>query len=476
VHGGKVRKSKAAGGGEELFAKLPEPKLPKLDFPHNILVTGVGGTGVVTIGAIIGMAAHLESKGCSVLDMTGLSQKGGAVLSHVRIARDPAQIHAVRVAAGEADSLIGCDLVVAAGTEAISRMRTGLTRAVVNSYETTVGDFTRNPDLQFPTSELRGSIIEAAGADATEFIDATGLATALMGDSIATNMFMLGYAWQKGLVPVSREAIERAIELNEVAVEANKRSFNWGRAAAVDPAAVERIARPAPAVPLRALSKSLDELVARRVEFLTAYQNAAYARRYEELVRKVQAAEGSRAPGQSGLAEAVARYAFKLMAYKDEYEVARLYTDGSFAKAISRQFEGDYTIEFNLAPPLIAERDPETGHLKKRKFGPWMMTAFRMLAGLKGLRGTAFDIFGRTPERRMERQLITDYFALVEEIVATLTPANHRIAVALASIPEHIRGFGHVKEAHLKTAKAREAELLAQYRAPTPAPFAQAAE
>jgi indolepyruvate ferredoxin oxidoreductase len=476
VHGGKVRKAKAASGGEELFAKLPEPVLPKLDLPHNILVTGVGGTGVVTIGAIIGMAAHLESKGCSVLDMTGLSQKGGAVLSHVRIARTPEAIHATRVAAGEADSLIGCDLVVAAGAEALSRMRAGLTRAVVNSYETTVGDFTRNPDLQFPTKELRDSIVESAGASAVEFIDGTGIATALMGDSIATNMFMLGYAWQKGLVPVSREAIERAIELNEVAIESNKRSFTWGRAAAVDPAAVERIARPAPAVPIRSLSQSLDEMVARRVEFLTAYQNAAYARRYEDLVRNVQAAEASRAPGQTGLAESVARYAFKLMAYKDEYEVARLYTDGSFAKAIGRQFEGDYTIEFNLAPPLIAERDPETGHLKKRKFGPWMMSAFRVLASLKGLRGTAFDIFGKTPERRMERQLIADYFALIGEIVGTLTPANHRIAVALASVPEHIRGFGHVKEAHLKTAKAREAELLAQYRAPTPAPFAQAAE
>jgi indolepyruvate ferredoxin oxidoreductase len=474
VHGGKVRKAKAASGGEALFANLPEPKLPTLNAPYNILVTGVGGTGVVTIGAIIGMAAHLESKGCSVLDMTGLSQKGGAVLSHVRIARAPEEIHATRVAAGEADALLGCDLVVAAATEAISRMRTGLTRAVVNSHETTVGDFTRNPDLQFPTSELRDAIVEATGK-AAEFVDATGLATALMGDSIATNMFMLGYAWQKGLVPVSREAIERAIELNEVAIESNKRSFNWGRAAAVDLAAVERAARPT-AVPIRALSQSLDETLARRVEFLTAYQNAAYARRYADLVRKVQAAEAARVPGQTGLAEAVARYAFKLMAYKDEYEVARLYTDGSFAKAISRQFEGDYTIEFNLAPPLIAERDPETGHLKKHKFGPWMMTAFRVLASLKGLRGTALDIFGRTPERRVERQLIVDYFALVEEIIATLTPANHRIAVALAAVPEHIRGYGHVKEAHLKTAKAREAELLAQFRAPTPAPFAQAAE
>ena len=476
VHGGKVRKSKAAGVDAGTFANLPEPKLPTLDAPYGILVTGVGGTGVVTIGALVGMAAHIEGKGCTVLDMTGLSQKGGAVLSHIRIAKTPEEIHAVRIAAGEANALIGCDLVVAAAAEATSRVRTGLTRAVVNSFETTVGDFTRKPDLQFPTSELRQSIIEAAGADATEFLDATGLATALMGDSIATNMFMLGYAWQKGMVPVSREAIERAIELNEVAVEANKRAFNWGRAAAVDIAAVERAALPAAPGPLRKLSKTLDEMITRRVEYLTAYQNAAYAKHYENLVRKVQAVEAERTPGQSGLAEAVARYAFKLMAYKDEYEVARLYTDGSFQQAIRRQFEGDYKLEFHLAPPAIAERDPDTGHLKKRSFGPWMMTAFRLLAKLKFLRGTAFDVFGRSAERRMERQLIVDYVRLIGEIMATLTPANHRIAVALASIPEHIRGFGHVKEAHLKTAKTREAELLAQYRAPTPAPFAQAAE
>ena len=230
-------------------------------------MTGVGGTGVVTIGALLGMAAHLEGKGCSVLDMTGLSQKGGAVLSHIRIAARPEELHAVRIAAGEADSLIGCDLVVAASAEAVSRLRGGLTRAVVNSFETTIGDFTRNPDLRIPDAELRGAIVEAAGADATDFVDATGLATALMGDSIATNLFMLGYAWQKGLVPVSREAIERAIELNEVAIESNKRSFSWGRVAAVDPAAVERAARPSAPIALRTAvaDAGRDRRPARRV-------------------------------------------------------------------------------------------------------------------------------------------------------------------------------------------------------------------
>ena len=476
VRGAKVRKSKATTGGTDLFASLPEPAIPGTATPYGILVTGVGGTGVVTIGALLGMAAHLEGKGVTVLDMTGLAQKGGAVLSHIRIADRPEDIHAVRVAAGEANVLLACDIVVAAGADAISRVRAGLTRAVVNNYETTTGAFTRNPDLQFPTAELREAIVEAAGAGATEFLDGTGLATALMGDSIATNMFMLGYAWQKGLVPVSRDAIERAIELNAVAVDANKRAFNWGRAAAVDLAAVERAARPAAPVSLRTLSRSLDETIARRVEFLTSYQNGAYAKRYQDLVRKVEAAETSRTPAHAGLTDAVARYAFKLMAYKDEYEVARLYTDGSFQAAMERQFESWDKIEFNLAPPMIAERDAETGHLKKRVFGPWMMTAFRLLAKLKGLRGTPLDVFGRTPERRMERQLIADYFALIDEILATLKPENHALAVQLAAIPEQIRGFGHVKDAHLKHAKAHEAELLRAYRSPSPAPVAQAAE
>jgi indolepyruvate ferredoxin oxidoreductase len=346
---------------------------------------------------------------------------------------------------------------------------------VINGYMQPVAAFVTNGDMDLGTESMMKAIRDAAGDEATSFVDGTGLATALLGDSIATNLFMLGYAWQKGLVPLSLEGLMRAIELNGVAVETSKRTFAWGRLAAHNLSAVQAAAKPTLRVEKPA-ARTLAEIAARRVELLTAYQDAAYAERYRTFVDKVAKAEKEKARGRSGLAEAVAKSLYKLMAYKDEYEVARLYTDGSFAKAISRQFEGDYTIEFNLAPPIIAERDPETGHLKKRKFGPWMMTAFRFLAGLKGLRGTALDIFGRTPERRMERQLIVDYFALIEEIVATLTPANHRIAVALAAVPEHIRGYGHVKETHLKTAKAREAELLAQYRAPTPAPFAQAAE
>ncbi len=474
VHGGKVRKLRSAARGDGPFADLPAPRLPALDAPYNIVVTGVGGTGVVTIGALLGMAAHIEGKGVTVLDMTGLAQKGGAVLSHIRLARKPEELHAVRIAAGEANLVLGCDLVVAAGAEANSRMRPGLTRAIVNRHETTTGDFTRKPDLHFPASELERIIVEAVGDRAADFLDATALATALMGDSIATNLFMLGYAWQKGLVPVSTEAILQAIELNAVSVDANKRAFAWGRLAAHDLAAVERAAKPTMVPTLRPQARTLDDIVARRVELLTAYQNAAYSRRYEALVRRVQAVEAERAKGLAGLAEAVARYYAKLLAYKDEYEVARLYTAPAFRQALERQFEGDYTLEFNLAPPLMAARDPDTGQLLKRSFGPWMMKAFGVLARLKGLRGTPFDIFGHSAERRLERQLIIDYEKLVEELLSGLTAANHALAVELASLPEHIRGFGHVKDAHLEGVRAREAELLARWR--RPAPTAQAAE
>ncbi|GIK98753.1 MAG: indolepyruvate ferredoxin oxidoreductase [Alphaproteobacteria bacterium] len=466
VHGGALRKRRPAEIGVAAET-LPEPVLPDLDEPYGMLVTGVGGTGVVTIGALIGMAAHLEGKGCSVLDMTGLAQKGGSVFSHVRIAQRPEDIHAVRLAAGGAHLLLGCDLVVAASFDALAKLERGRSRAIVNSHETTVGDFTRQPDLEFPTAKLARAILDAAGEPATEFLDATRIATTLMGDSIATNPFMLGYAYQKGLVPVSADALERAIELNGVAVEANKRAFLWGRRAAHDLSSVEAaVRRAAPEPASHDIARDLDEIVARRSVYLTAYQDAAYADRYRALVERVRRAEAEQAKGRTGLAEAVARSYFKLLAYKDEYEVARLYTDGEFRRRLEEQFEGDYRIEFNLAPPLLAQRDPATGHLRKRSFGPWMMSAFRLLARLKGLRGTAFDPFGRTAERRTERRLIGEYEALVEELIAGLDGDNHALAVEIAAIPQSVRGFGHVKEASIAAAKAREAELVAAFRRP----------
>ncbi len=419
------------------------------------------------------MAAHIEGKGVSVLDMTGLAQKGGAVFSHVRIANRPEDIHAVRIAAGDADLLIGCDIVVAASPDGLSKLRKGKSSAVVNAHETITGAFTRNPDLVFPSDDLRGLIVEATGADAADFIDATRIATALLGDSIATNLFMLGFAYQKGLVPVSGAAIDRAIELNGVAVAFNREAFLWGRRAAHRRAEVEREAAPREPVAAEALSSSIDEAVSRRVAFLTQYQNAAYAARYADRVKRVEQAERAVAANvpkgsRGALTDAVARGLFKLMAYKDEYEVARLYTDGEFKKQLHQQFEGDFRLEFHLAPPLLAERDPRTGHMKKRAYGAWMMGAFGVLAKLKMLRGTALDVFGYSAERRTERRLIGEYETLVDELVAGLTPENHAFAVALARLPEHIRGYGHIKEANHAAAKAEEARLIALFRAPPP--------
>jgi indolepyruvate ferredoxin oxidoreductase len=457
-------------------ADLPAPKLPDLAQPYNILVTGIGGTGVITIGAIVGMAAHLESRGCSILDMTGLSQKGGAVFSHIRLGATPEDLHSVRIADGEAHLLLGCDLVVAAGDESVSKLAPGHAKAVVNTHEIVTGAFTRNADFRLPVAELKASLEKAVGAAGLDMVDATRLATALLGDSIATNLFLLGFAWQKGLVPVSAEALEKAIALNEVSIAMNTAAFRWGRLAAHDRAAIDKAldgkASVVTALPPRAHTP--DEIIARRVEFLTKYQDAAYALRYEDRVRRVAAAEAAKAPGQTGLAEAAARCLFKLMAYKDEYEVARLYADPAFMNAVRAQFEGDYRLGFNLAPPAIAERDPLTGHLKKRTFGSWMLPAFRILAKLKFLRGTPLDLFGRTEERRTERRLIGEYETLLAELEAGLNAGNHPLAVELASLPEQIRGFGHVKEANLKKVKAREAELLACWRSPAPA--SQAAE
>ncbi len=468
VVGGTLRKSRAAkqATGEDALPLPPEPKLPELNRPYGILVTGIGGTGVVTIGALLGVAAHLEGKACNVLDQTGLAQKGGAVVSHVRIAPAPEDLHAVRIAGGGARLVLGCDLVVAAGGEVLSKIKPGVTAAVVNRAEAMTGAFTHQPDFRFPADELLGVIGDAVGGAPMHVVDASALAMALFGDSIATNLFMVGYAYQHGLIPVSGEAIERAIEANGVAVEMNTQAFQWGRRAAHDLSAVEHVVALASEVPAehRRQAESLDEAIERRARDLAAYQNEAYAARYRNLLASVREAEAS--IGGDALSRAVARYLYKLMAYKDEYEVARLYTDGEFLRHIRAQFDGDIQLRFHLAPPLVADRDPETGHLVKRTYGPWMMRAFRLMAKLKGLRGTRWDVFGRTAERRTERQLIADYEATVAALISGLAPHNHDLAVEIASIPEDIRGFGHVKERHLQAAKVREAGLMDAFRRP----------
>ncbi|WP_411849430.1 indolepyruvate ferredoxin oxidoreductase family protein [Stenotrophomonas sp. LGBM10] len=520
VHGGKPRKG-ARSERSDLLATLPAPTFrTTLEQPWNILITGVGGTGVVTIGALLGMAGHLEGKGASVLDQTGLAQKGGAVTTHIRIARTPEDIHAVRIAAGEADLVVGCDMVVVNDYWALSKVRAERSQVVLNTYEAMPGTFTTRPDMQFPAADIIAGIRVALGGREPLLLDATQLATALLGDAIAANLFILGFAWQQGLVPISFDALMRAVELNGAAIEMNKQAFAWGRLAAVDPQAVQQAAglvrnghtdaerTPGPLhdlppgewegnewganaaprntgderelrglpghggsadvafLPLddERLSRSLDELIERRVRFLTDYQDSAYAARYRALVEKVRAVEWDKA-GSTALTETVARYYFKLMAYKDEYEVARLYTSGEFQRRLQQQFEGDFDVRFHLAPPLFAKKDDQ-GRLIKKEYGPWMFKAFGLLARLKFLRGGTFDVFGRTAERRGERQLIADYEQTVGLLLDGLSDDRVALAVEIASIPEHIRGYGHVKEAHLHTAKAREAALLAQWRNP----------
>ena len=466
VEGGSLRKPKPAAAKSADATALPAPVLPSYDKTWGLYVTGVGGTGVVTIGGVLGMAAHLEGKGVGIIDMAGLAQKGGAVYSHIRIANNPEDIHAIRLAAGGADLVLGGDIVVAGNKKVLAAVKHGATRMIINTAEFLPGDFARNADFSLPTERLKRAIVAAAGSDGVSFIDATRLATALLGNSIAGNIFMVGYAWQKGTIPLAAASIEKAIEMNGQAVAMNQAAFRWGRRAALDFAVVEKqMPTPASTDENRRLSQALDEMIERRVAFLTDYQNAAYARRYRDLVARARAAESEKAKGRTGFAEAVARNLFKLMSYKDEYEVARLFTDGTFQKQIDSTFEpGMMRFEFHLAPPLLARVDQTTGEARKMSFGPWLMRAFGLLKHFKVLRGTPFDPFGYTAERRTERQLVADYEALLGEIFAKLNSDNHPLAVGLAVIPEKIRGFGHVKARHLKTAKADEAALLEQFR------------
>ena len=475
VHGAKPKRREGVLEGRAL-PDVPPPQLLDLARPYGILVTGIGGTGVITIGGILGMAAYLDGKGAGVIDMSGLAQKGGPVHSHVRIAARPEDIHAIRVAAGGADLVLGGDIVVTGTKTVLAAVKPG-THMVVNLAEFLPGEFTRDADFTLPSKRIERAIIDAAGQENSHFVDATRLTSGLFGNSIGANIFLLGYAYQVGAIPLSAEAIEKAIALNGEAVGMNLAAFRWGRVAAVDQAAVEALLRPSSELggDSQRFSASFDEMVARRVQYLTDYQDAAYAARYARWVKQAKAAEAAQTPGKCGLAEAVARYLFKLMAYKDEYEVARLYADPSFMQQVKAEFDGDLRFEFHLAPPLFAPRDRTTGLPRKLTFGPWMLPMFKMLAKLKFLRGTAFDPFGYTQERRTERKLVGDYEAMLDEILQKLAAGNHHLTVGLAAIPEKIRGFGHVKMRHLAGAKADEAALLDQFRAGSPS-FLKAAE
>ncbi len=461
VLGGGLRKPKAADATQVVFDPLPEPSLPDISQrPWNTVVTGVGGTGVLTITALVAMAAHIEGKGCATMNQTGLAQKFGAVVSHVRVGHQQDDILAVRIPAGEADLLLGCDLVVTTTYEAMGKAAHGRTHAVINDAEVPTASFILNPDAKFPTGAMKDRVLSEVGDSDCHFLDSTRIATALLGDSIASNLFLLGYAWQRGLVPVSSTALEQAIELNGVAAEFNKKAFLYGRRYAHNPAQVLALLPEAKRLPLL----STDELIEDRAGRLVEYQDEAYADRYRRVATMVRDAD-PRADEAESLTASVARALYKLMAYKDEYEVARLYSSPNFLAAIEDQFEGDYSLRFNLAPPLWSKRDPETGVPRKQEFGAWMLTAFRLLAPLKRLRGTALDVFGYTAERRQERQDIADYEALLAEFLPRAKDANEAdtaLLQELFTLPLQLRGFGHVKDRNRAQLAVRRDALKAR--------------
>jgi indolepyruvate ferredoxin oxidoreductase len=463
VTGGRPRKkSGALSAGKDAFlgrvGALPLPSPHEWDGPWDLLVTGVGGTGVVTVGAVIAMAAHLEGKAASVLDFMGFAQKGGSVLSFVRLADVPERLNQVRIDTQQADAVLACDMVVAASPEALQTVRHGRTRIVTNVHEIPVAESLKNPDADLKTDALLAKMRFAAGDDRVETFDAQSLAEEFLGDTVTANILAMGYAWQRGLIPIGLPAMQRAIELNGVAVESNLLSFALGRLAAGNPAALREEAA------TKADDDTLEALIARGVNHLTGYQNAAWAQRFETAVRRAWQAEQACAGSDAALplTRAVARSLMKLMSYKDEYEVARLYTDGSFQRQLADQFEGDVKLEFHMAPPLFAR--PKNGQPpKKIALGPWMLPLMKLLAKGKALRGGAFDLFGHTKERRMERDLVTQFERRVDELLANLSADRLPSAIQIAALPMSMRGYGHVKIANVALARAREAELLHRF-------------
>jgi len=469
VNGGKLRKN-TIDDQSVIFDPLPEPLQPSLRQPWNVLVTGIGGTGVLTISSILAMAAHIEGKGCSTLNQTGLAQKFGAVVSHLRISHRQEDIHAVRIAAGDADLMLGCDLIVSDSDEALAKLHLKRSNVVINDYESSTADFIQNPDIEFPTAAMKQTIVDEVGEEKAAFINATEIASVLLGDPIGSNLFLAGYAYQKGLIPVSANAIEQAIELNNVAVDFNRQAFLWGRRAAHNLASVKKAANidihlDSPfAANTHGTVKTLDESIAWRTHFLVKYQDQSYADQYARFVQRVRVRDTEvSANGDCDLTQAVANNLHKLMAYKDEYEVARLYSDGVFMKKLREQFEGEFTFKIHLAPPLFSKKDRVTGHLIKREYPQWTLKVFALLATLKGLRGTPWDIFGYSIERKNERAIIENYKRTIDKLLHDLTAENYEKAVEIASLPMLIRGYGHIKDASIEKVAVQEEALLKQF-------------
>ena len=455
LSGAKLRKSPTR---DLHLPDLPQPEIPEINGTFNMVVTGVGGTGVVTIGAILAMAARIDGKGAGMMEMAGLAQKGGAVHIHCRIGETPADISAIRVSVGEADAVIGGDLVVSAGAKTLGLMKNGKTKAVVNSHEIITGDFTRDTDFTLPSDRLALALQARLGQENVAFMDATELSRHLLGDSIYSNMMMFGAAWQNGMVPLSLAAIRQSIRLNGAGVEGNLRAFDLGRWAVLhsdDAAAL--LHGDAPEAP-----KTPEQKIAYRADHLAQFQNGSYAKRYTDFLKPIS---------DDALRGAVAQGYHKVLSYKDEYEVARLHRS-SLARHVAAEFEGDVKMTFHLAPPFLPGKT-HAGRPKKRAFGPWMMAAFGGLERLKFLRGTAFDIFGYSEERKAERALIATYEADIKEVSRSVTPETLEIAIELALLPLRIKGFGVVKMEAMQMAAQHRLELLASFRSGgTPAKLA----
>lgn len=447
----------------ELPDALPDPKVASRDGPWNVVIAGIGGTGVVTLGRLLGLAAHLDGKAVLELAQTGLAQKFGAVLCHVRVADDDSDLDGARVAEGCADVMLGCDLMVAAGSAAVSRLASNRSALVVNAHDALPPEFIHERDLEVPAQALLTTLREASRDGGVTAVDATACAADLLGDALLANVFMLGVALQRGFLPVSVEALERALELFGSRLEQNRRALALGRFAALEPERVEAMRQSLK--PSQRIRTTLEDIVEYRKDFLADYQDSAYAQRYTDWVSRVRTVEQTVAGESTALAESVARNYFKLLAYKDEYEVARLYTETDFVARLSEEFEGELSFRVHLAPPLLRRVDAASGRPRKRSFGTWMFHAMGLLARLRFLRGGRMDVFGYAPERRMERQLIVDYEALLEKIAAELTSSRLSLATDLTEIPRDIRGFGPVKAIAVERAKRRRSELLAAWDA-----------
>jgi indolepyruvate ferredoxin oxidoreductase len=461
VEGGQLKK-KAKGVSRIALPEvaLPLPTLPQTQHAWGTVVAGVGGTGVITIGQLLGMAAHIEGKGIVTQDSAGLAQKGGATWSHVLIADNQDAIRTTRVSMAAADLIIGCDPIVSAGKETLQRMLKGRTHVALNAYSTPTAAFVKNANWQNPAEQCAADIANAVGLEGLSAFDANRVSTQVLGDTIFINPMLLGYAWQKGWVPLGHEALIRAIELNDVAVAQNIAAFEWGRHCAHHWHVVDKLLAPAQVIQFHK-PQGVEALVAKRVAFLTDYQNASYAKRYSDVVARVQKAEA--AFNKTSLSEAVARNLFKLMAYKDEYEVARLHTNTAFLQKIGDMFEGDYTVNYHLAPPIISKTN-ERGELQKQKFGPLMLTGFKLLKHFKVLRGTPLDIFGNTEEREMERALIGEYVVSIDDVLAKLNAENHTLALEIANLPDAIKGFGHVKARNVAAVRGKWNGLMEKWR------------